>query len=156
MSLQHLQHLQHADGDLQPGATVPTAGKWLDSHERGLAPHVLMLRTMKRSILVMGFGVLLGLTGCGGDEDEATVGAATAEVVSGPLSASCTPTECDRDGDCHRATGACGGDDCNDSDSTIHPGAIDYCVDNIDQNCSGAPDEGCMDGRCYQPSCRGW
>ncbi|MEJ2582934.1 MAG: MG2 domain-containing protein [Acidobacteriota bacterium] len=32
----------------------------------------------------------------------------------------------------------CGGTDCNDSDSSIHPGAEDVCGDGIDQDCSGA------------------
>ena len=104
---------------------------------------MLSSRDMKRSKIVLGFAVLLGLSGCGGDDDEA-VGEAAAAVTT-PLEASCTPTDCDRDGDCHRSL-ACGGDDCNDNVASIHPGAIDYCLDNIDQNCSGVADEGCSGG----------
>ncbi|MEK7705821.1 MAG: MopE-related protein [Myxococcota bacterium] len=31
----------------------------------------------------------------------------------------------------------CGGDDCNDAASTVHPGATETCGDGIDQDCSG-------------------
>jgi hypothetical protein len=33
---------------------------------------------------------------------------------------------------------ACGGADCDDSDPTIHPNALDWCGDGTDQDCSGA------------------
>jgi hypothetical protein len=36
---------------------------------------------------------------------------------------------------------ACGGNDCNDMDRAINPGATELC-DNVDNNCSGARDEG--------------
>ena len=42
----------------------------------------------------------------------------------------------DSDGDAYFAT-ASGGDDCDDSDSGINPGATDDSVDGVDQNCDG-------------------
>ncbi len=43
----------------------------------------------------------------------------------------------DKDGD-----GTQAGEDCNDFDPTIHPGAQEYC-DGVDNNCDGLTDEGC-------------
>ncbi|MBI2894813.1 MAG: SUMF1/EgtB/PvdO family nonheme iron enzyme [Deltaproteobacteria bacterium] len=43
---------------------------------------------------------------------------------------------------------ACGGDDCDDDDGAIRPGAGEVCGDGVDQDCSGAdlPDDGDSDG----------
>ncbi len=48
------------------------------------------------------------------------------------------PTSCtDGDGD-----GYCAGDDCNDGNAAIHPGAAETC-DGVDNDCDGTVDEGC-------------
>lgn len=44
----------------------------------------------------------------------------------------------DGDGD-----GACDRDDCAPEDSEVHPGAVEACDDQIDNNCDGEVDEGC-------------
>ena len=47
-----------------------------------------------------------------------------------------------------------GGDDCDDTDPSIHPGAVDVCGDDIDNNCDGIVDEGLTvdeDGDGFSP-----
>lgn len=48
-----------------------------------------------------------------------------------------TPTDADEDGYIALADG---GDDCDDTDATIHPGAEDAWYDGVDSNCDGADD----------------
>jgi hypothetical protein len=74
-----------------------------------------------------------------------TLGALTAAAL---LSA--TPTfaakpclDADRDG---YLPVSCGGNDCNDKDAAINPGAAEVCGDSIDNNCSGTADESCSTG----------
>jgi hypothetical protein len=52
------------------------------------------------------------------------------------------PACVDADGDGHYA-GCPEGDDCHDADPSVHPGATELCDDNLDNDCSGGPDNGC-------------
>lgn len=66
----------------------------------------------------------------------------------------CSPPPCDSDRDGYDAEGgSCGGDDCDDTNSEINPGAEDVCGDGIDQDCSG-DDELCPD--CTDDDGDGW
>jgi len=65
----------------------------------------------------------------------------------------------DDDGDGYGECPDCGisdgctydGDDCNDADSNINPGATEVCGNGIDDNCDGSVDEGCGSG-CTFPT----
>jgi len=58
----------------------------------------------------------------------------------------------DRDADGH-TDAVCGGDDCNDFDATIYPGAPEQCTDGIDNNCNGTVD--CAEASCAtDPTCQ--
>lgn len=54
--------------------------------------------------------------------------------------AKCCNAGGDYDGDGHTSM-ACGGDDCDDQDATVYPGAPELCGDNIDNDCDGEVDE---------------
>ncbi len=77
-----------------------------------------------------------------------------------PMPGDDPPDPCgDVDGDGHQDI-ECGGDDCDDTDPTIHPGADDPCEDGVDQDCDGL-DPSCAcdtdaDGDGYlAPECDG-
>ena len=61
----------------------------------------------------------------------------------------------DADGDGHNKI-SMGGDDCDDADPDVHPGAPEYC-DGIDNNCNGIIDDNtidCPEGMvCFQLQC---
>jgi hypothetical protein len=59
----------------------------------------------------------------------------------------------DRDGD-GAGDGSCGGDDCDDHDPAIHPGAVELCRGGRDEDCDARTD--CSDDDCRDdPACAG-
>ncbi len=86
---------------------------------------------------------------CGGDDcDDADPAAhpGGAPGCSGTADLDCNgDPDLDNDGDGHGAALApdstpCGGDDCDDTDPTIHPGADDGCLDGVDRDCDTVAD----------------
>ncbi len=65
--------------------------------------------------------------------------ACKANIKCEAASSVCTFSILDKDGDGY-APQVCGGGDCNDADSTVHPGAVETC-NGVDDNCNGEVDE---------------
>jgi hypothetical protein len=62
----------------------------------------------------------------------------TVTTVGNAIRTGDVPERCpDLDGD-GEADANCGGLDCNDSDASVYPGALEMCRDGIDQSCSGS------------------
>jgi hypothetical protein len=81
----------------------------------------------------LGFACGAHTNGCGATVDCGSCGAGEICTVEGRCACG------DADGDGFAST-ACGGDDCNDGDATVHRGAVELC-DAIDNDCSGVVDD---------------
>lgn len=78
--------------------------------------------------------------GSDADIDDAGGGGGADVVVDVVADVPPIDDECDLDGDGYAAT-SCGGDDCNDDDPRINPGAIERCNFD-DDNCNGTLNDG--------------
>ncbi|AKT43201.1 MopE-related protein [Chondromyces crocatus] len=85
-----------------------------------------------------------GGTPCSGPTDCDDRDACTTDTCSDGV---CRHRPRDDDGDGH-APLSCGGDDCNDFNPSVYPGAIENCTDAADNDCNGVAD-------CFDPACDG-
>lgn len=60
------------------------------------------------------------------------------------------PNQKDDDGDGYAST-VSGGDDCDDTDASVHPGAVEACGDGADNDCDKATD--CEEAGCADKAC---
>jgi parallel beta-helix repeat protein len=87
---------------------------------------------------------------CGGtdcDDTNSSINPIAEETYYNGVDDDCnlSTNDCDQDGDGFNATfnvslGICNGNDCNDSNSNIHPGATEFC-NKIDDNCNDIVDD---------------
>ena len=84
----------------------------------------------------------LGLGACSDDELPAGNDAGIGADAGGETDTSATCLDGDSDGFFGLTATCPTGNDCDDTNSTIYPGASEICGDGIDQSCSGS-DEGC-------------
>lgn len=82
---------------------------------------------------------------CGGDDcddSDASIHPGATEICGNEVDEDCDGADLpcgdcpDTDSDGHRDN-SCGGDDCDDFNSSVHPGAAEICGDGIDQDCDG-------------------
>ncbi len=76
------------------------------------------------------------------DDTDATINPGAAEVVGDGIDQDCdgadlTAADLDKDGDGHDTDAFAGGDDCDDADATVYPGAPEVWYDGTDQDCDG-------------------
>ncbi|NOY26865.1 MAG: hypothetical protein GXP62_13420 [Oligoflexia bacterium] len=122
---------------------------------------------MNRCPIILGFGLSLALTACGGKiSSDVPIDSGTMPTGdSGTADAGATADGGTDAGTADSGTGDAGtasddldGDgwsvaagDCDDTDDTIYPDAPDDCYDGVDSNCDGSDDNDC-DGDGYYPT----
>lgn len=75
------------------------------------------------------------------DMDPCTTDACSGSVCVSARIPGCGTSTCpDRDGDGHGSRYCPGGDDCDDADPRVHPGATEVCDDGLDNDCNGRAD----------------
>ncbi|MBY0370919.1 hypothetical protein K2X33_09550 [bacterium] len=94
------------------------------------------------------------------DESDANVNPSANEVCADSIDNNCDGTtdpndECGIDADTDGYTSiATGGNDCDDTDASISPAALDYCGDGIDQDCNSADSVCLVDGENFMYTTR--
>jgi len=101
----------------------------------------------------------------GSSSETGSDGSGSSSESSGESTTGCTPRRWYLDGDedgfggafaeesCERPTSGSGpyvrrGGDCDDEDDAVHPAATEVCANEVDDDCSGAPDDALECSRC--------